>query len=223
MSDAATRRIVLVRHGQTGDNAAGIWQGHRDSALSEVGLAQVRRAAPEVAAYRPQVIVSSDLQRAQVTAQAIGAVSDVPVRVDARFREIDVGHWQGRTSAEVRAEGSIELDALGRGEDVRRGRTGETVAETAVRVLAALRSVIDELEPARVAVVVGHGVSSRAGAAALVGMDQMQAAQVLWGLENCHWAVLAETGLIGGAVVPARWRLDAWNVGAWNLGVDVIR
>ncbi|MDQ2781675.1 MAG: histidine phosphatase family protein [Actinomycetota bacterium] len=214
MSDAASRRLVFVRHGQTHDNAAGIWQGHRDSALSEVGLAQAHRAAPEVAAYRPQLVVSSDLQRARVTAQAIGGAAGLPVRVDARLREIDVGEWQGRTSAEVRAEGSAELEALGRGQDVRRGRTGETVAETAVRVLAALREVIDELEPARVAVVVGHGVSSRAGAAALAGLDQMQAMQVLWGLENCHWAVLAETGLIGGAVVPTRWRLDAWNLGA---------
>jgi len=103
---------------------------------------------------------------------------------------------------------------MGRGEDVRRGHTGETVAALAARVRAALDDVIAELSPGRVAVVVCHGVAARAGVASLVGLDQMQALQVLWGLENCHWAVLAEASLVSGAPVPARWRLDAWNLSA---------
>ncbi len=82
------------------------------------------------------------------------------------------------------------------------------------RVRAALDDVIAELSPGRVAVVVCHGVAARAGVASLVGLDQMQALQVLWGLENCHWAVLAEASLVSGAPVPARWRLDAWNLSA---------
>ena len=78
----------------------------------------------------------------------------------------------------------------------------------------ALDDVIAELSPGRVAVVVCHGVPARAGVASLVGLDQMQAQQVLWGLENCHWAVLAEASLVSGAPVPTRWRIDAWNLGA---------
>jgi broad specificity phosphatase PhoE len=103
---------------------------------------------------------------------------------------------------------------MGRGEDVRRGHTGETVAELAARVRAALDDALARLDPARVALVVCHGVAARAGAASLVGLDQMHAQQVMWGLENCHWAVLAETQLVSGAPVPTRWRIDAWNVGA---------
>ncbi len=214
MTDAGTRRLVVVRHGETLDNAAGVWQGLKDTELSPVGLAQAEKAAPMVAAYEPEFVVASDLARARVTAERVGEAAGMPVRLDPRLREIDVGEWQGVTTAEVRSRDPELLRAMGRGEDVRRGRTGETVADLATRVRAGLDDVIVALSPGRVAVVVCHGVAARAGVASLVGLDQMQAQQVLWGLDNCHWAVLAEASLVSGAPVPPRWRIDAWNVGA---------
>ena len=214
MTDAGTRRLVVVRHGETLDNASGVWQGHRDSELSPIGLAQAEKAAPVLAAYDPQLIVTSDLVRALVTAEQVGRAAGLPVTVDPRLREVHVGEWQGCTSADVRRRDPDLLAAMGRGEDVRRGRTGETVAELALRVRAALDNVVAVLSPGRVAVVVCHGVAARAGVASLVGLDQMQAQQVLRGLENCHWAQLAEASSVSGAPVPARWRIDAWNVGA---------
>jgi glucosyl-3-phosphoglycerate phosphatase len=214
MTDAGTRRLVVLRHGETLDNAAGIWQGLKDSELSPVGLAQADKAAPAIAAYQPEVVFASDLARARVTAERVGEAVGMPVRLDPRLREIDVGEWQGATTAEVRNRDPELLAQMGRGADVRRGRTGETVAELTTRVRAALDDVIAGLSPGRVAVVVCHGVAARAGVASLVGLDQMQALQVLWGLENCHWAVLAEASLVSGAPVPARWRIDAWNLGA---------
>jgi broad specificity phosphatase PhoE len=214
VTDAGARRLVVVRHGETVDNAAGVWQGLKDSELSPVGLAQADKAAPVVAAYQPEVLVTSDLARARVTAERVAEAAGMPLRLDPRLREIDVGRWQGVTTAEVRNRDPELLAAMGRGEDVRRGYTGETVAELASRVRAALDDVIAELSPGRVAVVVCHGVAARAGVASLVGLDQMQAQQVLWGLDNCHWAVLAEASLVSGAPVPARWRIDAWNLAA---------
>jgi broad specificity phosphatase PhoE len=214
VTDAGTRRLVVVRHGETLDNASGVWQGHRDSELSPVGRAQAEKAAPTLAAYDPELVVTSDLVRAHVTASYVAEASRITVQVDPRLREVDVGEWQGLTSAAVRERDPELLARMGRGEDVRRGRTGETVAELAARVRAALDDVIAQLSPGRVAVVVCHGVAARAGVASLVGLDQMQAQQVLWGLDNCHWAVLAEAHLVSGAPVPARWRIDAWNVGA---------
>jgi broad specificity phosphatase PhoE len=214
VTDAGARRLVIVRHGETVDNAAGVWQGLKDSELSPVGLAQADKAAPVVAAYQPEVLVASDLARARVTAERVAEAAGMPLRLDPRLREIDVGQWQGVTTAEVRNRDPELLAAMGRGEDVRRGYTGETVAELASRVRAALDDVIAELSPGRVAVVVCHGVAARAGVASLVGLDQMQAQQVLWGLDNCHWAVLAEASLVSGAPVPARWRIDAWNLAA---------
>ena len=207
------RRLVIMRHGETVDNAAGIWQGHRDSPLSAVGLAQAERAAPVVAGLEPAVIVSSDLQRAAITADHVAAVTGQPVRRDVRLREVDVGDWGGCSGAEVRERDPELMAAMGRGEDVRRGRTGETIAELARRTRAALDEIIDGLDPGGLALVVCHGVTSRAGVASLLVLDQMLAGRILWGLDNCHWATVAEATRISGGDVTPTWRLDHWNVG----------
>jgi broad specificity phosphatase PhoE len=64
--------LILLRHGETDWNAELRMQGHRDVPLNAVGTAQALAAAPSVAALAPDVIVSSDLRRAAVTARAVG-------------------------------------------------------------------------------------------------------------------------------------------------------
>ena len=209
------RRIVVVRHAETVDNAARIWQGHKDTALSDLGRQQVAAAAPHLAAYAPVVIVSSDLQRAASTADAIAGLTDVEVRLDARLREVHVGEWQGMHADDVREQYPDLIAALDRGEDPPRGVTGETRAEVAVRAGAVLREVARELLPGETAVVVAHGVSARVAASDLVGLDQDVSDAVFRGLDNCHWIELVEVGKSFSALT--RWRISGWNLGPWNV------
>jgi glucosyl-3-phosphoglycerate phosphatase len=197
------RRVVIVRHGETDHNAARIWQGHLDTPLSERGLRQADAVGPAIAVLAPSRLVSSDLTRARLTAESIGRACGIPVTLDGRFREIDVGAWQGLTAAEV-AEGWPEVqDALARGEDARRGDHGETASEVAQRVGAALTEHLGSLGPGECLVVSTHGASGRTAAAWLLGLDQELAWRVLGALGNCHWAELVE-GRSG-------WRIQTWN------------
>ena len=208
------RRIVLLRHAETVDNAARVWQGHHDSALSEQGWRQLAAAAPHVAAYRPVAIVSSDLQRAVSTARAVSELTGVPVRLDERLREVDVGEWQGLHVDDVHARYPDLVASLDRGEDVRKGVTGETRQDVTARAGAALREVAAGLAAGETALVVAHGVSARVAASDLVGLDQDVSDRVLGGLGNCHWAELTEAGKsVSGT---ARWRISGWNLGPWN-------
>ena len=43
------RRLIVLRHGETTHNAAGIWQGQLDSPLSERGVEQAYAAGGPVA------------------------------------------------------------------------------------------------------------------------------------------------------------------------------
>ena len=209
------RRIVIVRHAETADNAARVWQGHADTVLSERGREQVRAAAPHLAAYDPALIVSSDLQRAASTADAIAALTGVEVRLDARLREVHVGEWEGMHADEVRARYPEVIAALDRGEDARRGVTGETRADVAERAGAAVRDIARELLPGETAVVVAHGVSARIAASVLVGLDQDVSDAIFRGLDNCHWIELVEASKSFSAVT--RWRISGWNLGPWNV------
>lgn len=214
MTDPEPRRVIVLRHGRTDDNAANVWQGHRDTVLSAIGREQATATAPVLAASRPSVIVSSDLRRAADTARAVAELVGVPVRLDSRFREVHVGQWQGMSHAVVQARYGGVLEAIDRGDDVRKGVTGETRAELAVRVTEALDELVGGLGPGQTALVVAHGVSGRVAAAALVGLDQGVADEVLRGLDNCHWAELVEVRRTFSADVPPVWRIAAWNRGA---------
>jgi broad specificity phosphatase PhoE len=112
----ARRRLVVLRHGETTHNAAGIWQGQLDSPLSDLGLRQADAVGAAVAALAPDRIVTSDLARARVTAESVGRATGIPVELDPRFREIHAGAWQGLTSAEVAQRWPEERAAVQRGE-----------------------------------------------------------------------------------------------------------
>ena len=209
------RRIVLVRHAETVDNAARIWQGHKDTELSERGRQQVQAAAPHLAAYAPALIASSDLQRAASTADAIAVLTGLDVRLDARLREVHVGEWEGLHADEVRTRYPEVIAALDRGEDAPRGVTGETRAQVAERAGTAVRDIARELLPGETAVVVAHGVSARVAASDLVGLDQEVSDAVFRGLDNCHWIELVEVAKSFSEMT--RWRISGWNLGPWNV------
>ena len=98
-----SRRLILIRHGQTTYNATGRMQGHLDTELSELGYEQARAAARLLQDQGVSKIVASDLIRAKETARVVAEALGVDFSTDARLRETHLGQWQGRTSAEVDA------------------------------------------------------------------------------------------------------------------------
>ncbi|MGL4745180.1 MAG: histidine phosphatase family protein [Dermatophilaceae bacterium] len=206
---AGARRVILLRHGQTAHNAAGVWQGQLDTPLSEVGERQAEAVGPALAASAPSRVVTSDLARAKRTGESVGRALGVPVLPDPRFREIHAGAWQGLTTAEVAAGWPEEWAAISRGEDVRRGGDGESMSEVRARVGAGLDELVEGMDLDECVVVSTHGAAGRAAAAWLLGIEQQLAWRVLGAFDNCHWSELAQ-GRSG-------WRITSWNVGVGGL------
>lgn len=140
----ATARLVLVRHGESEWNAAGILQGHGGPGLTARGRVQAAATARLLARDHPGVgaIVRSDLPRVVETAAPAEELGDVPVDVDARLREIDVGSWSGLTRAQAAAADPETYAAWTRGVDVAPGG-GETFAALRQRVVEALTDAVD--------------------------------------------------------------------------------
>ena len=203
---AAPRRLILLRHGETQANVTGVWQGHLDVPLTERGIAQAAAAAPVVAAHGPVRVVASDLQRTAVTGRALAEVCGLPLDLDARWREFDVGQWTGLSSAEVIALHPQERQRALRGEEQRRGIDGEGPSEVADRVRPALAELIGALPDSQCAVIVSHGGTIKIIAALLLGLDTLTTSRLLTVPGNCEWADLVE-GTTG-------WRIAGWNLRA---------
>lgn len=97
-------RILLVRHGQSEWNADRRLQGQADIDLSDLGRRQAIDLRTVIEAIGPCRAITSDLKRAVQTADLLGAGS---ARQTAALRETDVGHWTGRSIADIRAEDDI--------------------------------------------------------------------------------------------------------------------
>ncbi len=98
--------VLLVRHGRTTANAAGILAGRAAGVrLDAVGRGQAVRTAERLAAVPLVAVVSSPLERCRQTARAILERQDgTPLRIDGGLTECDYGQWQGRALAELARE-----------------------------------------------------------------------------------------------------------------------
>jgi alpha-ribazole phosphatase len=94
-------RLLIVRHGATLNNAQARYTGQSDVPLNALGERQAEALGLRLANQRLDAIVSSDLQRARVTAEAIARHHDQPIQFDSDLREISLGEWEGLTYAEV--------------------------------------------------------------------------------------------------------------------------
>lgn len=96
-------RLIIVRHGETLYNIQHRITGQSDVPLSPLGERQAELVGAYLAQEKIDRIVSSDLQRAQATAQAIAHPHNLPVHDDADLREIAMGEWEGHDTEEIHA------------------------------------------------------------------------------------------------------------------------
>ena len=95
-------QLILVRHGETVNNVAGIAQGWNDSALSERGQEQVRAAARRLASFGANALYSSPLGRAMSSAGIIAEATGLEIRTLDGLREMGYGRWEGQSFLDVR-------------------------------------------------------------------------------------------------------------------------
>ncbi|MBO0848648.1 MAG: histidine phosphatase family protein [Pseudonocardia sp.] len=202
------RRLVLVRHGETDFNAEGRMQGHLDSELTQVGLAQARRVAPALARFKPARLLSSDLSRAARTAEEIGLVCGLPVELDTRLRETHLGEWQGLTVAQVEVGWPGALDTW-RADPTWSPPGGESRVAVAARAMPLVEQLAAEFaeEPPMTVLLCAHGGLISALTCALLGLDPASWT-ALGGLGNARWATVRRR-----PAPTAPWRLTSYNVG----------
>ena len=195
---SGARRITFVRHGQSEANRAGIWQGSGSSPLTGEGRAQAARVGERLARREFDIVQSSDLERCRDTA----AGADFTPELDSRWREGDLGEWEGLSMRKVWEEDGDYLRRIRSGEDLPLGRTGETAAEVAERAVSAIDSLLfSRLEEGGEALVFTHGGLITGMVRRLLGMSA----------EGQNLGVPANTGLCQLAFLGERTVLTVYN------------
>ncbi|UOY00047.1 histidine phosphatase family protein [Blastococcus sp. PRF04-17] len=155
--------LLLVRHGQSEWNAAGLMQGQTPHVpLTELGRAQAAGAAAEVARLAPGALFSSDLLRAVQTAEYCAEATGLPISTCPALREQGYGELEGRPSREL-------WDVVDWTDAHWSAPGGESLAELHARVEAFVKHLCAE-PPADVIALVTHGDTIRAAQAVAAGL-----------------------------------------------------
>ena len=151
--------LLLVRHGETPDNARHIMQGQIQGELNDVGIAQAEALAARLAEDRIDAIVASDLHRAIQTAEIIARPHSLPVVTTPLLRERDWGDFTGRYIPDL--EGVTWPDNV------------EPLDKLLQRARLFLEYVRQQWPGGRV-LAVGHGIVNKAVQAVHNGVDMRQ-------------------------------------------------
>jgi probable phosphoglycerate mutase len=155
--------LLLVRHGQSEWNAAGLMQGQTAHVpLTGLGHVQAAAAAAELVALRPGALFSSDLLRAVQTAEPCARATGLTIETTPALREQRYGVLEGRPSREL-------WDVVDWTDPQWSAPGGESLAELHGRVEAFLEHLCAE-PPADVIALVTHGDTIRAAQAVAAGL-----------------------------------------------------
>jgi broad specificity phosphatase PhoE len=147
-------KLILVRHGESVGNRAQIFTTTpHELALTDLGHEQAREAGLKIAKlFRTELVVSSPYIRARETARIIAEILKLPVEIELRLHERDVGSLKGQPYESVFATP---------GYDPKRPWLWQPPdGESFDQVKARVAPVLDRLaatHPSRDVVVVSHG------------------------------------------------------------------
>jgi alpha-ribazole phosphatase len=91
--------ILFIRHAET--DMAGTFCGHSDPDLNARGHEQIAELIDRLRSEDIGTVFTSDLRRAQTTAEAIASAFGVECRTRRALREISFGEWEGLTWKEI--------------------------------------------------------------------------------------------------------------------------
>lgn len=149
--------LHLLRHGAP--LKEGLLLGHQDMPSTPEGEAQI---LAQVAELKFDRILSSDLSRCAAPAQKIAVVRELPLTLDARWRELDFGLWDGLHPSEIDTE---RMGRFWQDPEANAPPQGEQLSALTGRVGAALSELAGGS-----ALIVTHGGTMRAALHLLLGL-----------------------------------------------------
>src|SRR4051794_14866484 len=170
--------VLLVRHGRTTANTAGVLAGWTEGvSLDDTGRAQVAALAQRLAPVPLARMVTSPLQRCHETAAILlDGRTDVQLEEDERLGEVRYGDWSGRELKKLAKEPLWKVVQSHPSAMTFPGDEGESMRDMQARAVSAVRDWNASLGDDAVYAVISHGDIIKAVLADALGMhlDQFQ-------------------------------------------------
>ncbi|WP_288657818.1 histidine phosphatase family protein [Limosilactobacillus sp.] len=200
-------KVYLIRHGKTEWNLQSRYQGaHGDSPLLVSSYHEIAQLAKSLESVPIAHVYASPLKRARVTAQKLidHLNRPIPLTIDSRLREFNLGKMEGMHFADVEAKWPEALHNFRHHPDKYDAELieSESFQEVIDRVGSAIKEFC-RLNSDKNIVVVSHGAALNATINALVGTP-MAHLKDRGGLSNTSTTILQTTD-------AEHFQLEQWN------------
>ncbi len=149
--------VYLIRHGQTDNNLVGCYNGCKSNQpLNDLGKRQAAALTAPFSRLLPDVIYTSPLCRAVMTAEGVRGDRDMPITTVYDIREMDMGDLDGVTFAEAREKHAEIWHDWHEEPEKLRMPNGESFYEAQARAAAAISKIVRENRGKKIAIV-AHG------------------------------------------------------------------
>ena len=151
--------LLFIRHGETDWNRQLRFQGQIDVPLNDTGLAQAARLGQRLAGEVFDVLISSDLRRAQQTADPLARALSLQPQLVSGLREQHFGAWEGLDVPTIKTQhGALWPQWLQHDADFALPGGGESLRQFHARVLATVQQLVAQHAGQRLVVVTHGGV-----------------------------------------------------------------
>ena len=173
-------KLVLVRHGQSLWNLENRFTGWTDVPLSEKGIQEAREAGEKLKGYKFDRAFTSVLKRAIDTLDIVLEITgqkNIPIEYDQALNERHYGDLQGLNKAETAKKyGDAQVKLWRRSYDIK-PPTGESLKDTAARVLPYWeKKILPPLQKGDNILIAAHGNSLRS---LVMHLDKLTEQQVI--------------------------------------------
>lgn len=187
-------RIFLIRHAEAEGNLYRRIHGVTDASLTELGLKQRIPLRQRFEGVKLDAVYSSDLRRAQQTAEALYAPRNLPLRLHPGLREQNMGAWEDECWGWAARFDSAQYDLINRDPESFSVPGSENYSAVLRRFLPALREIAEAHEGGTVAVF-SHGSAIRIVLSELLGYGSTGIAKI----PHCDNTSVAELSYEGGS------------------------
>ncbi len=166
-------RVYLIRHAEAEGNIYRRAQGQYDGAVSAKGLRQIAALAERFRGEHIDALYSSDLSRTRATAGAITKYHDIPLQLDRRLREINLGPWEDVPFGDLLYRDPVVMHAFNDDPAAWHVDGAETFSEVTGRI----RGAVEELaarHDGQTIVCVSHGMAIRSLLADVEGVPSKE-------------------------------------------------
>ena len=188
-------KIYLIRHAEAEGNLYRRVQGHYNGDITQRGYKQINLLAERFRDIEIDALYASDLQRTQKTAGAILKYHDLPLKKDARLKEVCMGVWEDAPWGNVAFGDPEQMLYFSYDPEKWEVEGGENFKDLKKRITNALLELAEKHDGQTIAAV-SHGMAIRTFISGVKGIPSERISEIQHGDNTCVTLLNVENGNI---------------------------